>query len=73
MSNMKTVTLFLSDSDRVQALAKASRVVVEFQNFKPSVVTGRETCVIDFINEYFQGNPAGRHFVKTLKDAEQEQ
>lgn len=67
MQNLKTVTLFLSDSDRVQALAKACDVTIMFQNFKPSVVTGRETCVIDFINEYFQGNPAGRCFVKILK------
>lgn len=73
MSNMKTVSLYLANTDRVHTLANASRVLVQFRNFAPSVVTGRETCVIDFINEYFQGNPAGRHFVKTLKDAEQEQ
>ena len=69
MSNMKTVSLYLANTNRVHALANASRVLVQFRNFAPSVVTGSETCVIDFINEYFRGNPVGRYFIKGLKDA----
>lgn len=69
MSNMKTVSLYLANTDRVHALANASRVLVQFRNFAPSVVTGSETCVIDFINEYFYGNPVARHFMESMKDA----
>ena len=69
MSNVKTVSLYLANTKRTHALADASRVLVQFRNFAPSLVTGSETCVIDFINEYFHGNPVARHFVKSLKDA----
>lgn len=69
MSNMKTVSLYLANTDRVHTLANASRVLVQFRNFALSVVTGSETCVIDFINEYLRGNPVGRYFIKGLKDA----
>lgn len=69
MKNLKTVSLYLANTDRVHTLANASRVLVQFRNFAPSVVTGSETCVIDFINEYFRGNPVSRYFIKGLKDA----
>ena len=65
---MKTVSLYLANTERVHNLVKECGVSVQFNIGKPSVVTGSEMCVIDFLNEYFRGKPIARHFIQEMRD-----
>ena len=69
---MKTVSLYLANTERVHNLVKECGVSVQFNTGKPSVVTGSEMCVIDFINEYFRGKPIARHFIQEMRDVQQD-